>query len=71
MAGALAQNRGEAVVMGIFVILNTPYGSKELIGSAIVDVFICRRLGLVVVEVAIQMNGVRAEILQLGAGTSP
>jgi hypothetical protein len=71
MARALTEDRRETVVMGVFVILNTPYGSEELIGSTAIDVFVRRGLRLVVVEISIQMNGMRAKILQFGARAIP
>ena len=71
MARALTQNRREAVVVGVFVILNTSDGSEELIRPAAIDIPVRRGLRLVVVEVAIQMNGMRTQILQFGAGSIP
>src|SRR3984957_17679232 len=72
MYRALAQNRRESVVVGVFVILDGADAAPELIGTAVVDVsYGTAGQRRVVIEIAVKVNCVRAEVLQFHARASP
>ena len=72
MGRALAQNCSEAVVVGIFVILDGADSAEELVGAASVDVsYGTTGLRRVVIEIPVQMDGMRSQVLQLRAGAFP
>src|SRR5580658_4915596 len=72
MGGALAQNGCKAVVVGVFVVLDGADPAEELVGTTIVDVsYGTTGQRRVVIEIAVQMNRMRSQVLQLHAGASP
>src|ERR1700733_14428358 len=72
MYRALAQNRRESVVVGVFVILDRADAAPELIGAAVVNVsYGTAGQWRIVIEIAVKVNCVRAEVLQFHAGASP
>src|ERR1700761_9223338 len=72
MRRTLPENRREPVVVGILIVLNGADPAKKLVRAPSIDVS-HRTTGqrLVVIKVAIEMDGVRTEVLQLGARSSP
>src|ERR1700691_5205554 len=72
MGQTLAKNRSETVVVRIFVVLDCADPAEELVWTAVIDVSNgATGLGRVVVEVAVKMDGMRSEVLQLHAGSLP
>src|ERR1700691_1188554 len=72
MGQTLAKNRSETVVVRIFVVLDRADPAEELVWAAVIDVSNrTTGLGRVVVEVAVKMDGMRPEVLQLHTSSFP
>src|ERR1700744_4681116 len=72
MGRTLAKDRGKAVVVRVFVVLDGADSTEELIRTAVIDISNrTTRLGRIVIEIAVKMDRMRSEVLQLGAGSPP